>query len=258
MEQFASGWKRNYYGKGHVTAYRLNRDGVTPGDQSAVFGANVKMLIYGDAFWPTYTIGDNTGLVATDSMKNFIQRETLNYAGPDLEDYCRFLATKFLGTYPPLNDPGRRNFVLLLTDGLPNCNSSNANSCTTQGRWEQGWLVFHDVNNNARLDSGEVVLARQEALPKGVRLSGNQPVASYVSYTSLGNTETTGGGFQAGTFTLCNQSAGKTDAREIIIASSGRPRTRKLSVEPALPPTTIALSSLCCVRSMASCRSGRR
>ncbi len=100
MEQFASGWKRNYYGKGDVTAYRLNRDGVTPGDQSPVFGANVKMLAYGDAFWPTYTTGDNTGLVATDSMKNFIQRETLNYSGPDLEDYGRFLATKFLGTYP--------------------------------------------------------------------------------------------------------------------------------------------------------------
>jgi urate oxidase len=64
-----------------------------------VFGANVLMLIYGDAFWPTYTTGDNTGLIATDSMKNFIQRETLNYEGPDLEDYCRFLATKFLGTY---------------------------------------------------------------------------------------------------------------------------------------------------------------
>ena len=100
MEQFASGWKRNYYGKGDVTAYRLNRDGVTPGDQSPVFGANVKLLVYGEAFWPTYTTGDNTGLVATDSMKNFIQRETLNYVGPDLEDYCRFLAAKFLATYP--------------------------------------------------------------------------------------------------------------------------------------------------------------
>lgn len=100
MEQFASGWKRNYYGKGDVTAYRLNRDGVTPGDQSPVFGANVKLLVYGDAFWPTYATGDNTGLVATDSMKNFIQRETLNYAGSDLEDYCRFLAAKFLDTYP--------------------------------------------------------------------------------------------------------------------------------------------------------------
>ena len=96
MEQFASGWKRNYYGKGDVIAYRLNRDGVTPSEQSPVFGANVKMLIYGDAFWPTYTTGDNTGLIATDSMKNFIQRETLNYAGPDLEEYCRFLGAKFL------------------------------------------------------------------------------------------------------------------------------------------------------------------
>ena len=100
MEQFASGWKRNYYGKGDVTAYRLNRDGVTPGDQSPVFGANVKLLVYGAAFWATYTTGDNTGLVATDSMKNFIQRETLNYAGPDLEDYCRFLAARFVDTYP--------------------------------------------------------------------------------------------------------------------------------------------------------------
>ena len=100
MEQFASGWKRNYYGKGDVIAYRLNRDGVTAGEQTPVFGASVKMLLYGDAFWPTYTKGDNTGLIATDSMKNFIQRETLHYTGPDLEQYCHFLAAKFLGIYP--------------------------------------------------------------------------------------------------------------------------------------------------------------
>jgi len=60
----------------------------------------VLMLTYGDAFWPTYTTGDNTGLIATDSMKNFILQETLNYAGSDLEDCCRFLAAKFLETYP--------------------------------------------------------------------------------------------------------------------------------------------------------------
>ena len=68
--------------------------------QSPIFGASVKMLLYGDAFWPTYTEGDNTGLVATDSMKNFIQRETLNYREGDLESYCGFLAEKFLRTYP--------------------------------------------------------------------------------------------------------------------------------------------------------------
>jgi urate oxidase/2-oxo-4-hydroxy-4-carboxy-5-ureidoimidazoline decarboxylase len=100
MEQFASGWKRNYYGKADVIVYRLKRDGKTAEGESAVFGASFKMLVYGDAFWSTYTTGDNTGLIATDSMKNFIQREALNYAGSDLEGCCRFLGTKFLATYP--------------------------------------------------------------------------------------------------------------------------------------------------------------
>jgi urate oxidase / 2-oxo-4-hydroxy-4-carboxy-5-ureidoimidazoline decarboxylase len=100
VEQFSSGWKKSYYGKGDVIAYRLNRDGVTPPGQSPVFGAGVKILIYGDAFWPTYTAGDNTGLIATDSMKNFIQRETMNFTGPDLEAYCKFLASKFMDIYP--------------------------------------------------------------------------------------------------------------------------------------------------------------
>jgi urate oxidase len=99
VERFASGWKRHYYGKGDVIVYRLHRDGQVPSGQSPVFGANVLMLVYGDAFWPTYATGDNTGLIATDSMKNFIQRETMNFAASDLEGYCRFLADKFLTTY---------------------------------------------------------------------------------------------------------------------------------------------------------------
>jgi urate oxidase len=97
VQQFASGWKRSYYGKGDVIAYRLRRDGKSP---CPVFGASVMMLLYGDAFWPTYTTGDNTNLIATDSMKNFIQRETLNFTGNNLESYTLFLAEKFLRTYP--------------------------------------------------------------------------------------------------------------------------------------------------------------
>ena len=100
MNQFASGPKKSFYGKGDVIAYRLHRTGTAPPGQSSVFGVNAKILIYGESFWPTYTTGDNTGLVATDSMKNFIQRETMNFPGDDLESYCHFLAGKFLGIYP--------------------------------------------------------------------------------------------------------------------------------------------------------------
>ncbi len=100
MNTFASGPKRHYYGKGDVIAYRLNRGSPLPAGRGPVFGASVLMLIYGEAFWATYTTGDNTALIATDSMKNFIQRETMNFEGDDLEGYCRFLADKFLGKYP--------------------------------------------------------------------------------------------------------------------------------------------------------------
>ena len=99
MNRFTSGAKRDYYGKGDVTAYRLNRDGTAPQGRSPVFGANVLLLVYGERFWKTYTEGDNIGLVATDSMKNFIQRETMNFDGYDMEEYSEFLGRKFLGRY---------------------------------------------------------------------------------------------------------------------------------------------------------------
>lgn len=35
-----------------------------------------------------------------------------------------------LADYPQLNDKNRQNFVLLLTDGLPNCNAANPSNCT--------------------------------------------------------------------------------------------------------------------------------
>jgi urate oxidase len=54
---------------------------VTADQQAPVFGASVKMLLYGDAFRPTYNRGDNTGLIATDSMKNFTNARRLIIQG---------------------------------------------------------------------------------------------------------------------------------------------------------------------------------
>ena len=100
MERLERGAKDHYYGKADVTVYRLNRDGRVPAGRSPVFGANVKMLTWGGAFLPTYLTGDNTGLIATDSMKNFIHRETFAFTEFGLENYCRFIGRRFLDTYP--------------------------------------------------------------------------------------------------------------------------------------------------------------
>ena len=111
------------------------------------------------------------------------------------------------------------------------CKSATGDACAATGDWGQGWVVFHDANNNAQLDASEQVLLRQEPMPDSVRLTGNQPVARYVSYTPTGTTEYVSGAFQAGTLTACSPSEGPVEARQIVISSSGRPRTIRATLD---------------------------
>lgn len=111
------------------------------------------------------------------------------------------------------------------------CKSASGADCTRVGGWEQGWIVFHDRNNNARVDVGEAILQHEQSLGAAVRLSGNNLVESYVSYTPLGNASMTGGGMQMGTLTVCQPAATRVPARQIVISSSGRARTQKVKLD---------------------------
>ena len=110
------------------------------------------------------------------------------------------------------------------------CKSPDGIVCVTTGGWEQGFLVFHDANNNGKRDAQELIVYRIAALPSGFRLSGNVNVAKYVSFSGDGATHLMSGAFQAGTLTLCRESLSMSEAREIIINSVGRPRIRKTTV----------------------------
>jgi urate oxidase / 2-oxo-4-hydroxy-4-carboxy-5-ureidoimidazoline decarboxylase len=80
------------YGKEAVSVYRT--DGV-----SSLFTAEVGMTARGEAFEPSYTEGDNTLVVATDSMKNFIHITALEFDDDSLENFLELLARRFLETY---------------------------------------------------------------------------------------------------------------------------------------------------------------
>ena len=112
------------------------------------------------------------------------------------------------------------------------CKSSSNEICAAGGDWEQGWIVFHDINNNASLDAGENLLWRGQALPEGFIMTGNALVAAYVSYTPLGLAKKTSGAFQAGTIMLCPPAASGGEARQVVISITGRPRINKA---PAIP-----------------------
>lgn len=110
------------------------------------------------------------------------------------------------------------------------CKSTDGGSCANGGGWEQGWILYDDVDNNGRRSMDEAIVFRGQALPSGYVLTGNQNVARYLSFTDAGATRMTSGAFQAGTLTLCHLSGGPTEARQIIISAVGRPRIQKTTV----------------------------
>jgi type IV fimbrial biogenesis protein FimT len=114
------------------------------------------------------------------------------------------------------------------------CKSADGIQCATAGGWEQGWMVFHDANNNGLREPGETLIRRGDPLPKGYRVAGNMTVARYVSFSPFGGTRLTSGAFQAGTITLCKESDSPSEARQVVINSVGRPRIQKTTLEDCL------------------------
>lgn len=101
------------------------------------------------------------------------------------------------------------------------CKSSTSTSCAASGGWQQGWIIFMDNNNNASADDGTGSILRVYGALSDVTLTGNTHVASYVSYVASGSTQLAGGGFQAGTLTLCPGS-GATKGRTLVLSRTGR------------------------------------
>jgi urate oxidase / 2-oxo-4-hydroxy-4-carboxy-5-ureidoimidazoline decarboxylase len=101
-----------HYGKAEVSTYRTwaaPLTGITPIPESAFSGrpnvmlaAEIDVQVMGEVFTAAYTEGDNSSVVATDTMKNFIHRESLAFSGSTLEGWLFFLGRRFLETYPQM------------------------------------------------------------------------------------------------------------------------------------------------------------
>ncbi len=100
------------YGKLYVPVYRVYAQpltGITPiaesaftGRSNTLFALEVDVEVFGTNFLPAYTEGDNSSVIATDSMKNFILRQALAFEGATLEAFIDHLGRQFLTTYPQM------------------------------------------------------------------------------------------------------------------------------------------------------------
>jgi urate oxidase / 2-oxo-4-hydroxy-4-carboxy-5-ureidoimidazoline decarboxylase len=185
-----------YYGKGEVYAYRtyaLPLTGVKKipespvcGRENIILGLNVHVAIGGSQFLSSFTDGDNKLIVATDSMKNFIQRHLSSYTGSTTDGFLYYVAKRFLETYPQMET------VNISAEELPFLPTY----CVEKHELKQSKLVFKKSRNErqfsrveiVREDKGIKVVNHQSGIKdlQLIKISGNSFVG-FVSdeYTSL-------------------------------------------------------------------------
>jgi type IV fimbrial biogenesis protein FimT len=112
----------------------------------------------------------------------------------------------------------RRNLRVTL------CKTSDAGSCNENARWEQGWIMFVDQNQNGDLDEGEPILHIEGPAQAPISVRGNEPVANYISFTALGHARTLNGALQMGTLRLCSSGY---EAVKVVLANGGRVRIER-------------------------------
>ena len=88
---------RTSYGKVGVPVQRvLARDGGV----HDLLACAIDVEVLGENFTAAYTEGDNRSVVATDTMKNFVLRETVGFEGDTLDGLVAHLAGELLREYP--------------------------------------------------------------------------------------------------------------------------------------------------------------
>ena len=102
------------YGKGDVFVYRTYAtplkgvrqipESTFTGRSNTIFGMDIQVSLAGKAFLTSFTEGDNSKVVATDSMKNFILHHAGEYEGTTMEGFLAYVSACFLDTYDHISE----------------------------------------------------------------------------------------------------------------------------------------------------------
>lgn len=117
------------YGKARVRVLKILREGKT----HRIKDIDVKALLQGD-FESSYTSGDNSNVVATDSVKNTINILAKQELGAEIERLALSLGEHFLKKYPQIEsttiDIAEREWTRMNTGGIaqPHAFLGNENS----------------------------------------------------------------------------------------------------------------------------------
>jgi len=111
------------------------------------------------------------------------------------------------------------------------CASSSGNSCQPVD-WNQGWIVFTDLDSDQALDAGETVLSRSDAVD-GLDIESAE-FSRFIMFRPNGRVMNASINGSSGQFTVCDK-RGADKAKVMIIELSGRPRVSKKLANGSAP-----------------------
>ena len=99
------------------------------------------------------------------------------------------------------------------------CVSSNTTSCTGGNNWENGWIIYVDIDGDGSFTAGEEVLRAQQQLDGDNTLSA-ATIGTQVTYDYRGFVDAA----SVGSFSLCDD-RGAAYGKAVSISPTGRVRS---------------------------------
>jgi type IV fimbrial biogenesis protein FimT len=103
--------------------------------------------------------------------------------------------------------------------------NNDGTACAGGGGWQQGWIVFSDLDGNGAVDNDDRVLLNHEALDRRITFGGTAGVSTQVTYrpsgtTSINNTEV---------LIICDDRDFARSAKGVLVTITGRGSVLKAS-----------------------------
>ena len=111
------------------------------------------------------------------------------------------------------------------------CPSSNGNSCEVVD-WDQGWIVFGDLDSDQVVDPGERIVATAEGAT-GLTIESPE-FGDFLTYRPNGRVMNASLDGSSGAFTVCDK-RGADRAKVLIVDLSGRPRLSEYLADGSSP-----------------------
>ena len=127
----------------------------------------------------------------------------------------------------------------------PTPNDITKEECDAGGsRWDNGWIVFVDTNNDATIANHIDSILRVHGPVKGQFDIDSTLTSYYVSFVANGFPKSLGGGILMGSFLVCDQRGYDKYARRIVMSQTGNLRSevasdpREATAKPDTCPST--------------------